>query len=176
MNLSRIREQKLYPWYTDQTLNHLWGCTRASPSVCTYVQWRFSPAEEGGSQPWFMTSSAWFVGANKMWATMQTHIPPWPWKMVESDDIPNELKWWAVAYCAAEVKNASNSAGSHLPRQLLTCYLWTSKLSVAETSVEHKVWHCPLRKPLGYLVAHSHKSFLPEKDHLFSLIWIINIF
>ena len=57
--------------------------------------------KEEGSQPWFTTSSAWFVGANKMWAATADPHSSWPWKMVESDNLPNELKLWAAAYHAA---------------------------------------------------------------------------
>lgn len=53
--------------------------------------WRFSPAEEGGSQPWFMTSSSLVVGCQQNVGSDCRPIPQ-PWKMVESDDIPNELK------------------------------------------------------------------------------------
>ena len=52
----------------------------------------FLQLKKEGSQPWFMTSSAWCVGANKMWAATADPQSSWPWKMVESDDIPNELK------------------------------------------------------------------------------------
>ena len=75
-----------------------------------------------------------------------------------------------------EAISGPSSADSHLPRQLHCC-LWMSKLSVTETSIEHTAWHCPLRRPIGYLMASwSYPILFIWKDHLFNFIWIINTF